>query len=162
MAVDELSDPDGPLWFAATIDNRIPDVWGSLYLVSLNLSTPARRSTAMSVIQSQPTLYIRAGQVRSTPYPMTWTRCFGGCAANGTYQNGAYWATPLHYLATAMKTTGHLQFATSVLSDAVADFKANGIYEDVDYGYPASSRGVLNYTDSVTNTLLATQILLSA
>ena len=45
-AVDAMKDPAGPLWLAATVDNRLPDVWGSAYLVALNLSTPARREVS--------------------------------------------------------------------------------------------------------------------
>jgi hypothetical protein len=112
----------------------------------------------MDEMVNNPTLYFRAGQVRHLPYPTTWNRCFGvaqegdlSCPGPGTYQNGAYWATPLHYIATAMKATGHASFAESIIADAIHDFKTGGIYEDVDYGYPANSKGVLNYTVRVAN-----------
>ena len=39
------------------------------------------------------------------------------------------------------------------------DFKARGIYEDVDYGKPATNHGVLNYTASATNALWAAKLL---
>ena len=52
---------------------------------------------------------------------------------------------------------GFLAFAKSVVLAAVADFEANGVYEDVDYGCPATSTGVLNYTASATNALAALQ-----
>ena len=46
MAVDVMKDPNGPLWLAATVDNAIPDVWGSAYLaragVSLLTSRPLK------------------------------------------------------------------------------------------------------------------------
>lgn len=114
----------------------------------------------MDALVANKTLYFRAGQVRSMPYPATWTRCFGGrCPPPGTYQNGAYWATPLNYVASAMQSTGHTDFAVTVIAEAIADFQANGIYEDVDYGYPANARGVLNYTASVTNALLGAAIV---
>ena len=58
-----------------------------------------------------------------------------------------------------MLTTGHANFAEQLLSEAVADFKAHGVYEDVDYGFPAHSKGVLNYTASATNTLWAAKRL---
>ena len=97
-----MKDPAGPLWLAATLDNRYPDVWGSAYLVALNLSTPTRQRAAMEEMVTRKELYFQAGQVRSMPFPTLWTRCDfspkgqgvinpAGCAANGTYQNGAYW-----------------------------------------------------------------------
>ena len=71
----------------------------------------------------------------------------------------AYWATPLSYVTSALLATGHAEFAEQLLSEAVADFMANGIYEDVDYGFPAHSKGVLNYTASATNVLWAAKRL---
>ena len=59
----------------------------------------------------------------------------------------------------ALLATGHAEFAEQLLSEAVADFMANGIYEDVDYGFPAHSKGVLNYTASATNVLWAAKRL---
>lgn len=67
--VDLMLDEATGLWFAASIDNRIPDVWGSAYLVALNLSTPARRQAAMDHIVGNASDFIRNGQVRSMPYP---------------------------------------------------------------------------------------------
>ena len=186
-----MKDPNGALWLAATLDNAYPDVWGSAYLVALNLSTAARRQAAMDELVQHKSLYFQAGQVRSMPFPTLWTRCDfspkgmgkinpAGCAPNGTYQvrapfaflsaacqsmlgvvrqNGAYWATPLSYIASAMLATGHADFLTTLLTEALADFKAHGIYEDVDYGRPATSHGVLNYTASATNALWAAKLL---
>ena len=49
---------------------------------------------------------------------------------------GAYWATPLSYVASAMLATGHSTFLTEILTEAVSDFKSHGIYEDIDYIWP--------------------------
>lgn len=165
-----MKDPAGPLWLAATLDNRYPDVWGTAYLVALNLSTPARQRAAMDEMVTRKKLYFQAGQVRSMPFPTLWTRCDfspkgqgvinpAGCAPNGTYQNGAYWATPLSYVTAAMIATGHADFAEELLTEAIADFKQRGVYEDVDDGFPAHSKGVLNYTASATNALWAAKLL---
>jgi hypothetical protein len=160
-----MADPEGVLWLAATHDNASPDVWGSAYLVALNLSTPAKRHAAMAEMVAHKETYFRNGQVRSMPYPALWTRCCwtpnckGGCAADGTYQNGAYWATPLYYVTRAMIATGHAGFAKQLLRECIDDFQQNGIYEDVDNGFPAHSKGVLNYTASATNVLLAAKLL---
>ena len=162
---DDLPEAVVPLWLAASVDNRLPDVWGSAYLAALNLSTAARRGAAMGELTARPARYFLAGQVRHLPLPLTWERCcwtegcIGGCVANGTYQNGAFWATALSYIVPALAAEGHGAFATELLRDAVADFKAHGVYEDVDRGLPAVSNGVLNYTASATNALLAARVL---
>jgi hypothetical protein len=49
-----------------------------------------------------------------------------GCAPNGTYQNGAYWATPLSYIASAMLATDHANFLEELLAEAIVDFKSHG------------------------------------
>ena len=58
-----------------------------------------------------------------------------------------------------MLATGHSTFLTEILTEAVSDFKSHGIYEDIDYGRPATSHGVLNYTASATNALWAAKLL---
>ena len=137
-AIDSvMKDPDGALWLAATLDNRYPDVWGSAYLVALNLSTATSRQAAMDELVAHKSKYFQAGQVRSMPFPTLWTRCDfspagmgkinpAGCAPNGTYQNGAYWATPLSYIASAMLATDHANFLEELLAEAIVDFKSHG------------------------------------
>lgn len=163
-----MKDPDGDLWLAATIDNALPDVWGSAYLVALNLSSPYRQRVALQTMVDNKDVYFRSGQVRSLPFPQLWSRCDfapggqGHCVPNGTYQNGAYWATPLPYITAALIQTGHTDFAKELLSEAIDDFKTSGVYEDVDYGFPAHAKGVLNYTASASNALLAARLLQAA
>jgi hypothetical protein len=45
--VDHFFDAASGLWLAADVDNAFPDVWGSLYLAALNLSTSERRAAAV-------------------------------------------------------------------------------------------------------------------
>ena len=78
-----MKDPAGPLWLAATVDNALPDVWGSAYLVSLNLSTPTRQQAAMSAMVRDQGTYFHSGQVRSLPFPEVWTRCDFSPAGQG-------------------------------------------------------------------------------
>jgi hypothetical protein len=66
--------------------------------VALNLSTAENRKAAMDTIVQKKGDYVEAGQIRSMPAGQYWTRCFGGCPQHGTYQNGAFWATPISYL----------------------------------------------------------------
>merc|ERR1712039_980378 len=74
-AIDIMKDPNGPLWLAATVDNAFPDVWGSAYLVMLNLSTADRQQAAMHELVASKASYFRNGQVRNLPYPLYWDRC---------------------------------------------------------------------------------------
>eukprot|EP00045_Choanoeca_perplexa_P015037 m.181632 g.181632 ORF g.181632 m.181632 type:complete len:152 (+) comp16873_c0_seq4:145-600(+) len=105
-AIDVLYDPITELFLAASHDNALPDVWGSLYAVALNLSSPARQQGVVKTVLSQGVpdsgedgTYLGNGQLRHLPSPLAWTRCCwtpgctGGCPPIGTYQNGGYWAT---------------------------------------------------------------------
>jgi len=176
-----------------TLDNRVQDVWGSAYLVALNLSTAAKRQAAMDDMVARKAAYFERGQVRSMPKGTHWTRCcftieksagcpdsppsadfpsgigngplqppgngtdHAGCPAMGTYQNGAYWATPLAYVTRALLATGHKAFATQLLAETTDDFKEHGIFEDV--GVAPMPHGVLNYTASATSALWAAKLL---
>ena len=55
--------------------------------------------------------------------------------------------------------TGHETFARRLVAECITDFKQHGIYEDVNYGFPANSHGVLNYTASATSVLWAAKRL---
>jgi hypothetical protein len=50
MLQKKLTLGGGPLWLAASIDNSLPDVCGTLYLVALNLSTSKHRQNVMNFI----------------------------------------------------------------------------------------------------------------
>ena len=145
-------------------------MWGTLYLVGLKLGSASQREKAISTIVNAPapcgaSTYSSSGQLRHLPFPMAWKRCFGTCPELGTYQNGAFWATPLSYLTkailatTASHTSLSYKFLERTLGACVDDFKVHGIFEDVDYGRPSQSHGVLNYTASVTNVLWAARQL---
>merc|ERR1712086_347445 len=88
---------------------------------------------------------------------------FGGCPRNGTYQNGAHWATPLPYVVQALLSTGNGAFATQLMEEAMEEFKTRGIFEDVGFETQTNttpiSLGILNYTASATNALLAARLL---
>jgi hypothetical protein len=162
---DALYDGGGSgLWLAASRDNALPDVWGSLYLLGLdaNVTTASRRHKALQALQQLGGRVVQAGQLRHLPSPLNWMRCFGACPAPGVYQNGGWWSTPLPYLARAALRGGEpgsIRFARAVVSACMADFEAGGIYEYVDYGHPARAMGVLNYTASATNVLWAARKL---
>jgi hypothetical protein len=144
-----LYDETSGLWLAATDDNRLPDVWGSLYAVSLGLGAESRRRRALSAILGARGLQCSCcadapdgspafllGQVRHLPVGCFWDRCIMDhfdpgkppCSAvpKGTYQNGAFWATPLPYLARAALAIGSdadRTRALAVVAEALHFFK---------------------------------------
>jgi VIT1/CCC1 family predicted Fe2+/Mn2+ transporter len=97
-----------------------------------------------------PTIF-QAGQVRHLPYPLLWKACWKGCPAPGTYQNGAYWATPLNWVLPALQANGFGGEAAGIASAAVASFQAGGVMECVNA--PLGYHGVRDYVASATNLL---------
>lgn len=161
--VDALYDTGGSGIFLASDDvETIPDVFGSAYLVTLGLSTQERRSSVSAFLASQwqnsslarvdtttKTIW-QEGQARHLPYPLLWRQCWGGgCPQAGTYQNGAFWATPLNWLLPALVDGGFEVEATAIASAAVTSFQRGGVMEAIntDIGYT----GVRDYVASACN-----------
>jgi hypothetical protein len=191
----EFYDEKSELWFAATEENKLPDIWGSLYLISLNLSTKLRRNLAMKKLLGMETATLEGtttktidcsccnntmnasifsyGQVRHLPIGCFWEKCFqdvGGCPKQGTYQNGAYWSTPIVYLAKAAMSVNNsemLLVVKNIVLDAMHFFQ-NGLSGFL--SSPAINEAInpsLNYSGAVdylassSNTLKAVNILFS-
>lgn len=165
--VDSLFDDASGLFFASSETETVPDVFGSAYVVALNLSTAQRRasvsaffaaqwhaSTAQRHAAAQPgvtTTIFQEGQARHLPYPLFWKACWTGCPAPGTYQNGAFWATPLNWILPALVAGGFVDEATQVADAVVASFQAGGVMEAInrDIHY----HGVVDYVASACNVL---------
>lgn len=164
-AVDDLYDPASGLFLASDTLEVLPDIFGSAYLVTLGLSTAQRRAGVAAYLAAQwratlagaaaggaasPTIF-QAGQVRHLPYPLLWKACWRSCPAPGTYQNGAYWATPLNWVLPALQANGFGSEAAGIASAAVASFQAGGVMECVNA--PLDYHGVRDYVASATNLL---------
>jgi len=165
--VDALFDAAGAsgLFLASDGLEDAPDVFGSAFLAALGLSTPARRAGVAGFLASQwrnsttagaagaaaTTTIWQEGQARHLPYPQTWKQCWTGCPSPGTYQNGAFWATPLSWLLPALAQNGFGAEAAQVAAAAVASFQRGGVMEAInrDVGYA----GVRDYVASACNVL---------
>ena len=159
-AVDTLSDTATPLFLASDVLETIPDVFGSAYAVTLGLSTSTRRAGISAYLATQwnasssgnAATIFQDGQVRHLPQPLLWRQCWGGsCPAPGTYQNGAFWATPLNWVIPALAAGGFRDAASAVARSTVASFRNSGIWEAINR--PIGYTGVRDYVASATNLL---------
>ena len=145
---DILYDDASGIWLAASEDNNLPDIWGSLYAIALG-STNERRERALRILFSPNetincaccTRSVRDiysfGQIRHLPAGCYWSRCLFGateyynCSTSvprGTYQNGGFWATPIQYAARAslalpVSWTAQRAFAADLLNQTITFFK---------------------------------------
>lgn len=132
--------------------NALPDIWGSALAVHLGVATAAQSVQIVQALAAGGTDVFQDGQVRHLPAPLLWGKCFGGgCPAPGTYQNGAFWATPLSWVVPALSASGHPQVATALLNDTAASFQSRGVMECISGTY----HGVVDYVDSATNAFSA-------
>jgi hypothetical protein len=154
-AVDTLYDASSGLFLASDTLETVPDVFGSAYLVKLNLSTAARRASVGGFLASQwhasGSTIFQEGQVRHLPQPLVWKQCWQGCPTPGTYQNGAFWATPLDWVLPALELTGHLAEAQAVAAATLTSFRAGGVMECINRDLKYT--GVRDYVASAANVL---------
>jgi hypothetical protein len=167
LGMEGLYDPESGLYFAASYHCRQPDIWGS----ALAVSTKAAGKRSGQVAQALVDMYDKIvwhGQVRHLPAPMLWEKRLsearefrkdffnGGFYAHGqetrywsddepnTYQNGAYWATPVGWFVSAIVGADR-SLAEKTLIDLVTFFRKEGIWECT---HPSGHRKERDYTIS--------------
>ncbi len=86
-------DANSGLFRAATVVCNQPDIWGSAFAVYLDIATPEQAQTISRYFKEHYRELVQRGQLRHLPAGMFWEQTIG--VKPGTYQNGAYWATPV-------------------------------------------------------------------
>ena len=137
-----------------------------------------RKSVSGTVNGLSSTIF-QHGQVRHLPFPLLWKRCWTSCPSPGTYQNGAFWATPLNWVLEALdanvmyhECTSCLLFqksffdshfssnallqgfhteASAIASAAASSFISSGVAECINTDVHYS--GAADYVASATNLL---------
>ncbi len=145
-----LWDDESGMFFAADQDCRQIDVWGSMLAIHVGVATEARRERILDYFITNLDGLVKNGQVRHLPQGEFWERFFDEIPESstkpGTYQNGAYWSTPLAWIVPALAQADP-EKARRLVLDTVADFRANGTAECVNVDY----RKVPDYVPSITS-----------
>ena len=141
------------------MEANITDVWGSALAVTCGLATASQTvRVSQFLLLRAPDVFLR-GQVREMPMPELWNKLVTGPPPyTPGYQNGGYWATPLHHvlptLALASRST-----ACGMLADCVKDFQTYGANEWVIGEGMRGQNGAPSYVASIANTLKASEKL---
>ncbi|MBO3809399.1 MAG: hypothetical protein FGF50_07380 [Candidatus Brockarchaeota archaeon] len=120
----------GKLWsgegyfFAASVDCRQPDVWGSAYAVWVDAVDNQRAIEISRWLSSCFDKIVKWGQVRHLPEPLVWEKTLTEIKP-GTYQNGAYWGTATGWVAYAISLANR-QLPERMLTDLVEFCEAEG------------------------------------
>jgi len=116
-------DPDAHLFRAATAVCNQPDIWGSAFAVYLGVATPDQAQMVSSYFKDHYREIVKRGQLRHLPGGMFWEQTIG--VKPGTYQNGAFWATPVGWFVFALDLTDPA-LADQTIVDLVRDFVRTG------------------------------------
>jgi hypothetical protein len=112
------------LFRAATVCCREHDIWGSAFAVYLGVADRERSRAIAAFFREHYSGIVQNGQIRHLPPGVYWEK---GCARD-TYQNGAYWATPMGWFVYALDLVDPA-LADRTVIDMVRDFQAGGACE---------------------------------
>ncbi len=142
-----LWNEDAGMFWAADRDCKQIDIWGSALAAHLGLTTETQSGRIADYLVKHYDEIVQRGQVRHLPAGETWQRFFRKPGVKpGTYQNGAFWATPVAWVAPTIARRNP-DLAVKMVRDVIADFRARGITECVNGHY----HNVSEYVVSATN-----------
>jgi hypothetical protein len=147
------NEEEGMFW-AADKDCKQVDIWGSAYAVDVGLATEKQRDRIVDYFLKHEGEIVQRGQIRHLPGKSVWQRLFRDSYPPGTYQNGAYWATPLAWI---IPVVGRREPETAWkwVRDAIEDSRKNGMAECIN----GETRKVPNFVVSATNLYYASRWL---
>jgi hypothetical protein len=146
-------DPKLALFRAATVVCNQPDIWGSAFAVYLGVATRDQSLAISRYFKAHYSELIKRGQLRHLPAGMFWQQTIG--VKPGTYQNGAFWATPVGWFVYALDLAS-APLADRTVVDLVRDFITTGDENEcVNDGYS----NVSHYVASVALPLAGIQAM---
>lgn len=152
QSIYKLWDENSGMFWAADGDCKQIDIWGSAYAVAVGITSEEQTQRIASYLVQHYNKTVKNGQVRHLANgDGTWDQLFHDCKA-GTYQNGAFWATPLAWMIPVYEM-GKPGLGKSTLEKVINDFQENDINECINDGYVK----VPNYVVSATNVYALTR-----
>ncbi len=146
QSINKLWNEDKGMFWAADIDCKQIDIWGSAYAVEVGITSEKQTKRITTYLVEHYDETVMKGQIRHlTRTEGAWNNLFKPCEV-GTYQNGAYWATPLAWMI-PVYARSNPSLAKEMLEKAITDFQKNGINECINDGYVK----VPNFVVSATN-----------
>lgn len=146
QSIHKLYDQESGMFWAADVNCKQIDIWGSAYAVDLGVADEEQSQRIAQYLVDNHEETVMKGQVRHLPGSDShWEQLFHGCE-EGKYQNGAYWATPLAWMIPVYAKADPV-LAKKMLETVISDFQENGINECINTGYVK----VPNFVVSATN-----------
>ncbi len=144
--INLLWDEQTGMFWAADQSNKQIDIWGSAFAIDVGITSPEQSAKITDYLISNYDQIVQRGQVRHLPgSDAHWEQLFHSCD-EGTYQNGAFWATPIAWVI-PVYAKRDMKLAQKMLQAVIDDFQENGINECVNGEYFK----VPNFVVSATN-----------
>lgn len=119
---------------AGTAHCNQTDVWAMCYALSVDFPlTEKVRDGIIDWLAGNYDSITEAGQLRHIPAGEYWEKTLVP-VEKGTYQNGAFWATPVRWFCDALRER-EPELVTRTLKDVLDYFEKNGIFECVNGDY---------------------------
>jgi len=159
LAADaKLWDEDAGVFHASTgLEHELVDIWGNA-MVGANGFASARQSRAIHAyfVKNEADIFFE-GQVREIPKPQQWKQVVPGYEQL-MYQNGGYWATPLHHVLPFLAMRDR-DMACRLLNQTIDSFRGHGIWEWVGPFFPGNTHGAAGYIASAAGAYYASEQL---
>ena len=121
-SINILMDKKSGMFRAADKDCKQIDIWGSAYAVNVGICNVEQSKRISEYLIRNADQIVLNGQIRHLPESDSgWNNLFQPCA-EGSYQNGAYWATPLAWIVPVIAQQ-NLPLAKKILQNAINDFQ---------------------------------------
>ena len=142
-----LWNDDAGMFWAADRDCRQIDVWGSALAVQVGCADDEQADRVARYLVEHYDGIVQRGQVCHLPAGESWQRFFRERGVPyGRYQNGAFWGTPVAWVAPTIARRDP-DLAVRMVRDVIADYRRRGITECVNGDY----HNVPQYVASATN-----------
>ena len=153
----ELWNSSSGIFLASTgIESGVVDVWGNALAGASGFASLSQAQSIFDFFKTNENTIFFEGQVRETAGAQHWDMALGHLSgevldtAGGTvitYQNGGFWATPLHHVLPFLARYDRVM-ACGLLNQTIASFRSHGINEWVGPFYPAAHTGAPGYVAS--------------
>ena len=149
------SDKLGAFVAATELESDRISVWGNAFAGASGLANATQSAAIFALFKNREADIFFEGQMRQTPAPHFWDSTHTG---PHTYQDGAYWGTPLHHALTFLGQYDN-DMACRLLHDSIASYRSHGISEWIGPFYPAGISGMPGYVASAAGSYYASKML---
>jgi len=143
--LDLLWNNNAGMFWAADHDCKQIDIWGSALAVQVGCTSGEQADRIADYLIRHYGELTQRGQVRHLPAGEAWQRMLTPVPA-GKYQNGAYWGTPVAWVAPTIARRDR-KLAVRMFHEVIADYRQRGIRECIHGDYHAVSQYVVSATN---------------